>query len=129
MNSRQSWNDDISGARVTIEGQLCGTITTSPASGEWLEVTCNLTGNNIMIELVEFGYLTFCGIEVEGTPSSVDLVEDPEVRLVDAEGSSEWGRYVAENPILYTPDSSIEGNYYDHYPSSCFDTSSELAWW
>lgn len=100
-----------------------------PASGEWLEVSCDLTGSNIKIALASEGYLTFCGIEVEGTVGSAEEVEDPTIRLVDAEGSSEWGRYVAENPILYTPDASQEGDFYDHYPTSCFDTNSEVAWW
>jgi hypothetical protein len=66
LNRKDCCGDRLSGTKVSIGGQECGTISGSTKNGQWYEVKCAkpVRGNQIILETTRNVYLSISGIEV-----------------------------------------------------------------
>jgi hypothetical protein len=66
LNRKDCCGDRLSGTKVSIGGQECGTISGTTKNGQWYEVKCSkpIRGNQIILETTRNVYLSISGIEV-----------------------------------------------------------------
>lgn len=134
LNSRQSWGSDIAWAEVYVGDMLCGYVTSNPVAGEWLEVECaaGTIGSRVAIELDSIGYLTFCGIRVQGVPDDSDVGESDEwqCQRCDEFEADEDDWYYDEEEDDYDYDSAEDWiNENEYYKAQIDELESEWNQW
>merc|ERR1712166_1312667 len=62
-NRADCCGERLGSTKVFVSGQLCGTLPSKTVRGQWYEVTCNLTGNEIKLVTTQNTFLSIQGFE------------------------------------------------------------------
>lgn len=115
---------------------MCGNVQAAPPEGEWLTVECaaNTIGSRVAIELDGVGYLTFCGIRVQGVPDDTSINESDEWECqrcdqFETDTDDDWW-YDDEDDYDYDYDSTEEWiNENEYYKGKIDELESEWNQW